>query len=133
MTPKTHKGASLNLFQEILWLEYTEIPALDFRDKRITLSYKDNSFLFLEKEFYKTSKNSFPLNLPTDDLDNAQKCSVIDNQRRLISIIKSFSEKIFGLLSNSYLDHRSRTENVHVCVLSSFSFLKRVLISRHKE
>lgn len=84
MTLKTLKGASLNLFQEILWLQYTETPAPEFRDKRIVLSPIKiiPFFFFLEMEFYKTSKNSFPLNLPIEDSENAQKCLEIDNQSR---------------------------------------------------
>jgi len=37
-TPKTLEGASSNAFQEILWLQYTEISAAGFRDKKIYVS-----------------------------------------------------------------------------------------------
>lgn len=51
-----------------------------------------------------------------------------ENQRRLTSTNKTFTEKAFGLLPIPHLDHSSRPEKACVCVLSSFYLLKRVLI-----
>lgn len=65
-TPKTLEGESPNVFQEILWLQYMETPGPGFRDKGIALSTrKVIPFYFYKKKSYKTSKSSFPLNLPT--------------------------------------------------------------------